>query len=113
MKRDHARKLLALARANREVACVVAERASEHLKETQKAAEILRAQEVVAKARVKVTYQHIGTLLAALTQLGMPEISLSNNEVDNDGDPDSEADSEAGEGTIYLGSQDQDVFFTF
>jgi hypothetical protein len=109
MKRDRARKLLALARANREVACAVEERTREHLKEVQKTVEMLREQETVAKARVKIAYQRIGALRAALTRLGIPEISLSDNEGDNGGNIDDNGDPEMGEDcveTLYWDDMD-------
>jgi hypothetical protein len=94
MKREHARKLLALARANRDVACAVVERTRERLREARKITELLHVQEVVALARERDAYQRIGALRAALTRLGIPEISLSDNEDDVDGGGESENSSE-------------------
>jgi len=82
LKRDHARKLLALARASRDAARSDVISTGKHLKEVQKAAEVLRVRQAVAAMTLKEAEYQIGAIRGALDLLCISEISLSDDEDD-------------------------------
>jgi hypothetical protein len=71
-----------LAHASREAARADALSTGKHLKEVQKATEVLHVQEAVAVARLRDADHRIGMIRAALDELSISEISLSDGEDD-------------------------------
>jgi hypothetical protein len=115
LKRSHARRLLALARASRDAARAKAVSTHKHLKEVRKAAELLRVQEAIVIAKWREADQQIGAIRGALDVLNIPEVSLSDNEGDGEDEhcdqvlplpspSDSDLDSEA-ESLSWLSSR--------
>jgi len=80
--------LLALARTSRDAAHADAYRTSAHLKEVQKAAEVLHVQEAIAFSWLRDARRRVGAVRGALDRLGIPPVLLSDDEDNIDSDMD-------------------------
>ena len=80
MSRNHARKLLALARASRGAAHADAIRAQEYLREGWRAVELLLLQARIAKVKLREADQRVDIIRRALDEMHIPEVSFSNVE---------------------------------